>query len=247
MNHAAAAHLQPAGAFTGALKQKKGIFENAGKGTVFLDEFGEISPKLQVSLLRVLESNEIRMISGSETKKINCRIIIATNVDLKKAVAEKLFREDLYFRLSRFEIKIPSLRERITDLPLIINFFLKNNYLNTGVQIKLSSDLLKLFTEYHWPGNIRELKNGIDRLKILNPEKDLLNFEDLHYINFQDALSLPQKPETANEIKQTNLESLEIKQDPHLINDPILNILNQKGFKSKQRLMTLKQLFQKHL
>jgi transcriptional regulator with PAS, ATPase and Fis domain len=98
-----------AGAFTGAQKEKKGIFEAAGNGTVFLDEFEDVSPKMQSSLLRVLESNEVRLIGGTKSRKINCKLVIATNKPLKKMVANKTFREDLYFRLARFEIKLPAL------------------------------------------------------------------------------------------------------------------------------------------
>ena len=123
-----------AGAFTGAQKGRKGIFEAAGKGNVFLDEFGDISQKMQVSLLRVLESNEIRLIGGTTTRQIDCKIVIATNVDLYVAVQDKLFREDLFFRLARFDIKLPPLRDRIEDIPQLIEYFLKEN------QTKLSSE-----------------------------------------------------------------------------------------------------------
>ena len=132
-----------AGSFTGALKERIGIFEAAGKGTVFLDEFGDISPKLQVSLLRVLESNEIRLIGGTSTRQIKCKIVIATNVDLKQTVIEKKFREDLFFRLAKFEIKIPALRERLEDIDELIEYFFNLCSYESGKMKSVSNELLQ--------------------------------------------------------------------------------------------------------
>jgi Nif-specific regulatory protein len=195
-----------AGSFTGALKQKKGIFEAAGKGTVFLDEFGEISSKLQVSLLRVLESNEIRMIGGTKSRKIECRIVIATNIELKVAVEAKKFREDLFFRLTRLEIQLPPLRERISDIPELVKYFLEGNKGILGKQKVVSDEVMKVFSSYQWPGNIRELKNCIDRLKILNPEKDYLEVEDLDFMQFQDIKAIPKNTEKLESIKSPSKE-----------------------------------------
>jgi DNA-binding NtrC family response regulator len=231
-----------AGSFTGALKQKKGIFEAAGRGTVFLDEFGEISPKLQVSLLRVLESNEIRMIGGSKNRKIECRIIVATNIELKRVVEEKKFREDLYFRLARLEIILPPLRERKKDLPDLVKYFLEGSSGISGNKKQVSKNFLTAFINYQWPGNIRELKNCMDRLKILNPEKDILDINELRFIKFDSATTLPKII--------TPLQGVTLSQDEksgvNLHSDPILSLIHQSGLNPEQRIVYLKELFQKY-
>ena len=165
------------GAFTGAVNVRKGIFEEADDGVVFLDEFGEMSPKLQVSLLRVLENNEIRRVGGTKVRKINCRIIAATNANIEDLIAKKLFREDLYHRLKQFSIAIPPLRERKEDIPELMSFFL--NQQNNGQRQEFSSDLITKFTTYDWPGNIRELKNEIDRIKIFCGNKAIIEEADV--------------------------------------------------------------------
>lgn len=227
-----------AGAFTGALKQRMGIFEAAGKGTVFLDEFGDISPKLQVSLLRVLESNEIRLIGSTSSRKIECKIVIATNVDLQIAIQSKKFREDLYFRLAKFEIKLPSLRERTEDLPELIQFFLDKNSNFQGSK-KITSSLIEKLKQYHWPGNIRELKNEIDRLYILNPDVDLLDVKHFDFTHLQGThvseFNAPVKESTVFNDSQ----SLAVKEDP------MLKIL-QKGFPVETRHNLIKDLFKKY-
>ena len=225
-----------AGAFTGAQKQRKGIFEAAGKGTVFLDEFGDISPKLQVSLLRVLEANEIRMIGSTTTQKIECKIVIATNVDLHDAVVNKTFREDLFFRLARFEIKLPSLRERTEDIPELINYFLSTN---SNKNRSLSPELLKALLSYHWPGNIRELKNEIERLNILNPGVQILGLEHFDFSHLQINLKTISKDDSTN----NNLDS---KISDHLpLGDSYIKII-QSGFRIEKRHLLMKELFKKH-
>lgn len=231
-----------AGSFTGALKQKKGIFEAAGKGTVFLDEFGDISSKLQVSLLRVLESNEIRMIGSSKNRKIECRIIVATNIELKQAVAEKKFREDLYFRLARLEISLQPLRERKKDIPALVDYFLEGSSGISGKKKLVSKDFLKAFDNYQWPGNIRELKNCVEKLKILNPEKDLLDVDDLSFIQFQGVISDPQNLMTSEKATTSHIEKTKINSG----DDPILSLIHQSGLNPEQRILYLKELFQKY-
>jgi transcriptional regulator with PAS, ATPase and Fis domain len=231
-----------AGAFTGAQKERKGIFEAAGKGTVFLDEFGDISQKLQVSLLRVLEAKEIRMIGGTKTRQIECKIVIATNIDLHLAVEEKKFREDLYFRLTRFDIKIPSLRERIEDIPILIDHFLKDNDKFNLKNQKISKNLLDILIDYRWPGNIRELKNEIERLKILHSEKEILNIEDFDFSRLQN-ITLPKR-----EIKTEKIEASPPKpkiNDQNLVFDhnEILKMV-QAGTKAEIRQKVIKELFQ---
>lgn len=227
-----------AGAFTGAQKQRKGIFEAAGKGTVFLDEFGDISAKLQVSLLRVLESGEIRLIGGNHTRKVECKIVIATNVDLHRAVVTEKFREDLYFRLARFEIKLPSLRERMEDLPELINYFLMMNSKDSGQSKSISKELMSSLTAYHWPGNIRELKNEIDRLCILNPNKEVLESSNFDFDHLQEPPEIKLK-------RQDSKASANIIATNDFVEDPILKII-QKGFPIEKRQDQLKNLFIKY-
>jgi transcriptional regulator with PAS, ATPase and Fis domain len=227
-----------AGAFTGAQKQRKGIFEAAGKGTVFLDEFGDISPKLQVSLLRVLESNEIRLIGSTVNRKIECKIVIATNVDLHDAVVEKKFREDLFFRLAKFEIKLPALRERREDLAELIQYFLDKNSRSSGSK-KVSKELLNKLEEYHWPGNIRELKNETDRLFILNPDIDVYGLEHFDFTHLQEAITtkLVARSVSASPIHQAvELPSKE---------NQLLKIL-ENGFPVEARHNQIKDLFRKY-
>lgn len=228
-----------AGAFTDAQKQRKGIFEAAGKGTVFLDEFGDISPKLQVSLLRVLESNEIRLIGSTVNRKIECKIVIATNVDLSNAVVNKKFREDLYFRLTKFEIKLPALRERREDLPELIQYFLDLNG-NSTQRKKLSSELLNKLFLYQWPGNIRELKNEIDRLYILNPDVDILDVEHFDFSHLQNDFEL----EVKKSFKSTAIKRKEQGND---VNDlESINRILQKGFPVETRHNLIKELFKNY-
>lgn len=228
-----------AGAFTGAQKEKKGLFEAASKGTVFLDEFGDISPKLQVTLLRVLESSEIRMLGGKINRKIECKIVIATNVNLRNAVGMNIFREDLFFRLSKLEIKLPTLRERIEDLPGLIYYFLERNSVSAGIKKNISDALFNALSKYNWPGNIRELKNEIDRLYILNPEVilfDIYHFDFTHLKNFPVSKINPKL-----NIDDLGLfEKSGIEQD-----DPYIKII-QSGFPLEQRQATLKSLFVKY-
>ena len=226
-----------AGAFTGALKQRKGIFEAAGKGTVFLDEFGDISPKLQVSLLRVLESNEIRLIGSTTSRKIECKIVIATNVDLQSAIQAKKFREDLYFRLAKFEIKLPALRERTEDLPDLIQFFLDRNSSSQGSK-KITSRLIEKLKQYHWPGNIRELKNEIDRLYILNPDVESLDVNHFDFSHLQGH----HVPEPNSPVKESVVVDSQVSAAKE---DPMLKIL-QKGFPVETRHNLIKDLFKKY-
>jgi transcriptional regulator with GAF, ATPase, and Fis domain len=146
------------GAFTGAIKQKKGRFELADKGTLFLDEVGDISPAMQVKLLRVLQEGEFERVGGEITLKTDVRIIAASNKELKKLIVEEKFREDLFYRLSVIPVTLPSLRERKEDIPLLTNYFLEKLAVKNRSQKKeLSTEGMKLLVNYSWPGNIREL------------------------------------------------------------------------------------------
>jgi transcriptional regulator with PAS, ATPase and Fis domain len=163
------------GAFTGAYVRKRGKFELAHKGTLFLDEIGELSPELQAKLLRVLEQGQFERLGGTETLQVDIRLIAATNKDLKKAMEEQKFREDLYYRLSVFPIQLPSLRERPEDIPLLASHFLEkfSRELNKG-ELSFSSDAMGLLQKYSWPGNVRELVNTIERGILLSERGTIL-------------------------------------------------------------------------
>jgi DNA-binding NtrC family response regulator len=173
------------GAFTGALKDKKGFIEEAHGGTLFLDEIGEMPIDLQAKLLRVLETNEYIPVGGTTVKKSNFRLIAATNGDLKTESEAHRFRSDLYFRLNIFEIKIPPLRERVKDIaPLAQSFAIQFSAKTNKKAVQIDADFLHKLETYHWPGNVRELKNVIERAVILvNNEiltQDLLPYEIQH-------------------------------------------------------------------
>ena len=157
------------GAFTGAISDTKGLFEQAGGGTVFLDEIGETSPGLQVKLLRVLEESEVRPVGGTRPVKVRARVIAATNVDVEKQIAAGRFRQDLYYRLSVIVIAMPALRERRLDIPVLINHFIERSASRSGRRITLSSAALDALMRYRWPGNVRELENTIERLTLFSP------------------------------------------------------------------------------
>ncbi len=156
------------GAFTGAVKQKKGRFELADKGTIFLDEIGDLSPGIQAKLLHVLEYGEFQRLGGTATLTSDVRIIAATNKDLSHQISEGNFREDLYYRLNVMPIRIPSLRERIEDIPILTGHFLEKNCQKMQKKItEISPAALDILKKYSWPGNIRELKNVIERAVVL--------------------------------------------------------------------------------
>jgi len=156
------------GAFTGAGRDRVGRFEQADQGTIFLDEIGDIPPYIQVKLLRVLQEKEIERVGDSLKRKVNIRIITATNKDLKSLVDKGLFREDLYYRLKVFPIYLPPLRNRREDIPLLVNHFIKlNNKISGKAVAGMAKLALKTFMEYDWPGNIRELANAIEHAFVL--------------------------------------------------------------------------------
>ena len=160
------------GAFTGAMNTRKGRFEMADGGTIFLDEIGEISPMTQVKLLRVLQEREIERVGGSETIKVNVRILAATNRNLEEEIEKNTFREDLYYRLNVFPIHIPPMRERKTDLMLLADFFTEKYSKKNRKHIKrISSSAIDLIMSYHWPGNVRELENCIERAVLLSTDQ----------------------------------------------------------------------------
>jgi sigma-54 dependent transcriptional regulator, flagellar regulatory protein len=162
------------GAFTGATSSKPGKFELANRGSIFLDEIGDMSANLQVKILRVLEEREFEQVGGSKTIIADVRIIAATHRDLEKLVQEGSFREDLFYRLNVIPIEIPTLRARKPDILLLISHFLREFNLKNGKDIQgVTNDAMIIIKEHSWPGNVRELKNMIERLVVLKGEGDI--------------------------------------------------------------------------
>ena len=158
------------GAFTGATNSKKGLFEAAGGGTIFLDEIGTLSLEIQSRLLRVIQEREFRRLGGLENVKMDARIIAATNTDLASGVSRGTFREDLYYRLNVIVVKLPALRERPEDIPLLADHFIRKfSAENRREKLTLDPAALKVLMDYNWPGNVRELENVMERAVVLAP------------------------------------------------------------------------------
>ena len=182
------------GSFTHAVRDKKGLIEAADRGTLFLDEIGNISPEMQIRLLRFLEGRKIRRVGDLQEIAVDCRIISATNLDLPTEVAEGNFREDLYYRLRVVILRIPPLRERKEDIPLLANKFLKGFAESQGLPpVELPQQTIDWITEYPWPGNVRELKNALEGAVVLCQD-GVLRPSDLHLTGLPDApaSSLPE-------------------------------------------------------
>ncbi|MGE3819152.1 MAG: sigma-54-dependent transcriptional regulator [Isosphaeraceae bacterium] len=167
------------GAFTGADRERKGWFEHANGGTLFLDEVGDIPTSTQVKLLRALESGEIVRVGTNEPVKVNVRLISATNRDLNEAIAEGAFRQDLYHRLKVVSVKLPPLRERRDDIPLLIDYFLKDFNASHGRSVKsITAAVRKTLVSHSWPGNVREMRNVIESMVVVDSD-DVLDVDDL--------------------------------------------------------------------
>jgi Nif-specific regulatory protein len=163
------------GAFTGAMTDKQGLFEAANGGTMFLDEIGDTTPAFQVKLLRVLQEGEIRRLGETYTRRVDVRVLSATNRDLTQEVQHKRFREDLYYRLSVFPITVPPLRERREDVPLLVTHFLHRSSDKLGKHVRgIAHEAIELLVHYPWPGNVRELENEIERAVALTSEGDTI-------------------------------------------------------------------------
>jgi Nif-specific regulatory protein len=159
------------GAFTGAIATRKGRFELAHSGTIFLDEIGDLSPTTQIKLLRVLQEKEFERVGGSATIKVDVRVITATNRDLEQLIAEGQFRQDLYYRLNVFPVHVPPLRERKTDIPLLADHFVeKYSKANHKTIRRISTPAIDMLMSYHWPGNVRELENCMERAVLLSSD-----------------------------------------------------------------------------
>ncbi|USN46679.1 MAG: sigma 54-interacting transcriptional regulator [Pseudobdellovibrionaceae bacterium] len=167
------------GSFTGAVRDKKGLFEIADKGTFFLDEIGDTSPTMQVKLLRVLQEGTFTPVGALEPRKVNVRIIAATNRNLKEMVENGDFREDLYYRLNVINIQVPPLRERKEDIPLLAEFFLSRATNHAGQKTSLTKRALEKLYDYAWPGNVRELQNEMERVVVLAGDETKITAEML--------------------------------------------------------------------
>ncbi len=201
------------GAFTDAVRTKKGLFEEADGGTLFLDEIGELPLSLQVKLLRVLQDGEIRRVGDSRSVKIDARIIAATVKDLEKAIKEKTFREDLFYRLNVLPIRLPSLRERKEDIPLLANHFISKFNAILGKTVKgFSPEALQLLLNHFWPGNVRELENMVERGVVLT-EGEFIDVDSLppevHRPNEGPAFSLLDECSIKNATRLLEIELIQ--------------------------------------
>ncbi len=185
------------GAFTGAYRAKPGLFEVAHGGTLMLDEMGDIDFSLQAKLLHVLQDGEFRRLGGSEVTRPDTRVFAATHCDLEQAVREKRFRRDLYYRLNVIQITVPPLRERKDEIPGLVECFLKKHMVGESEPFRVGAELMQLFLEYDWPGNIRELENAVHRLSVLQDPDTLIrelsvsSMRSQLYCNCTDANGLP--------------------------------------------------------
>ena len=209
-----------AGAFTGAIKDQKGLFEEAHNGTIFLDEIGEMAIDLQAKLLRVLETGEFIKVGENKPTKVNVRIIAATNRDLEKEIQHGNFREDLFYRIAIFQIKLPPLRERVIDIEPLAKSFINSFSLKTNHKINnITDDFIEALKQHSWKGNIRELKNVIERSVIL-AENETLNLESLPF----DLQQLTNKNFTTNDNKKLSTFDLSIAEKIHI--QKVLNYTN---------------------
>ncbi|MCF7928357.1 MAG: nif-specific transcriptional activator NifA [Spirochaetales bacterium] len=182
------------GAFTGAVNRRKGRFELAHRGTIFLDEIGDLSPMMQIKLLRVLQEREIERVGGVETIQVDVRVITATNRNLEELMASGRFREDLYYRLNVFPVHIPPLRDRKGDILLLADHFVEKYSKTNGKQVKrISTPAINLLTMYHWPGNVRELENCIERAVLLSSD------DVIHGYHLPPSLQSAESSDTALE------------------------------------------------
>ncbi len=197
------------GAFTGALYRRKGKFEMANGGTIFLDEVGNVGSKAQTDLLRVIETKQFTRVGGDEIIKVDFRLICATNRDLELAVKEGTFREDLYYRLNVFSISIPPLRERRSDIPFLCNYFLKKLAANINRPVTgFSPEAMEKLKSYHWPGNVRELRNAVERAVVVAKES-CISLNDLPLPPCPEAFAQDQSLESVEKVHiQKTLEQM---------------------------------------
>jgi len=198
------------GAFTGAHQRKQGRFELADGGTIFLDEIGEISSNVQIKLLRILQDRSFERVGGTKTHSVNVRIISATNQNLAQMIKDKKFREDLYYRLNIVPIELPPLRERKEDIPDLVEFFLEKIRNKTKRNIQMDTEVIELFQNYAWPGNIRELHNMVERIAVLAPF-ETIEKKDLPTEMTQTEITPFDEDEKSSKLLTDALEDLEKK------------------------------------
>ena len=199
-----------AGSFTGALKDKKGLFEEANNGTIFLDEIGEMPPQLQVKLLRALQQGEIQRVGSDKSEHVDVRVIAATNRDLRKEVEERRFREDLYFRLNVISLEVPPLRQRKEDIPLLAAHFLSHYAERNHKNVKgFSAQCMDMLLHYDWPGNVRELQNAVERAVILCTGEYVTGPELPVNIAKLAAEAMPKSSEVSSSLAGLPLEEVE--------------------------------------
>ncbi len=195
------------GAFTGAVQTKKGKFELANNGTLFLDEIGELPLDLQVKLLHAVERNKIVRVGGTKEIPINVRLIAATNRDLKKEIENKNFRSDLYYRLSVVTLRLPPLRKRRVDIPLLIDFFLQKHRLKDNVEYKIDEEAMSILLNYSWPGNIRELENVIQQAMIF-AQNGVITKAQLPEDVVNQSFTIPLDKESFQNVKKEHIEKV---------------------------------------
>ena len=193
------------GAFTGAIASRKGRFETAHQGTLFLDEVEDIPPTTQIKLLRVLQEGEFERVGGNKTIKVNIRIIATSNRDLQEAVRNGTFREDLYYRLNVVNIKLPALRDRREDIPFLANFFIEKFNQKYHMKVKgISQRAMNLLVDYQWSGNVRELENTVESILVIN-SPEVVDFQHLP----QEIREFKERPEVIPIKIGTPLEEVE--------------------------------------
>lgn len=218
------------GAFTGAVSRRAGRFEMAGEGTLFLDEIGEMPLPMQVKLLRVLQERQVERVGGGKPVPVNCRILAATHRDLRQAITDGQFREDLFYRLSVFPVELPALRDRQADLPAMIDFLQGNLCQQRGFPqgIRFDQDAMASLKNYPWPGNIRELQNFLERLLILYPGQ---------------TISPAQLPQQFRQSATQEPEQEERHRPDFGLRDDVVNSMRQQGFQLKNYLDDLERRF----
>lgn len=223
------------GSFTGAEKDRRGYFAEADKGTIFLDEVGELPYTMQAKLLRVIENGEFLPVGASSAVKVDVRIVAATNVNLLKAVEQGRFRSDLYYRLNQINISVPSLRERKDDIPLLFRYFCSEISEKYNIpRINLSSDALTYLSNYPWRGNIRELKNIAERISLLEMDREIDVVKLKTYIPPIESLPVPIESEEYYDDKdniiriilQNKKDIEELKEEVHKLKSVVIGLFN---------------------
>lgn len=248
------------GAFTGAIQNRIGRFELADGGTIFLDEIGDLDPSLQVKLLRVLQERQFEPVGGTKTIQVNVRVVAATNVNLEEAVEKNQFREDLYYRLNVIPIQIPPLRERKSDIPILLNHFIHQfSRGRSKILTGISTEALECLLQYPWPGNIRELENLVERLTILKGEgrveivdlptkyknqKNLQSLNSVHIelsddgMDFNAAVDAFENSLILKALEKTNWNRNQAAQLLRLNRTTLVEKLKKKGLKPQEGILT---------